>query len=74
LRDSLNHRICAARSGSATGGIAANNRLIDAQNVAFAYIVSKETNIIARNITYTENSTSKPKNFIQGNIKFLHLI
>ncbi len=51
-----------------------NNRLIDAQNVAFAYIVSKETNIIARNITYTENSTSKPKNFIQGNIKFLHLI
>ena len=44
-----------------------NNRLIDSKNIAFAHIVSKETNIIARNISYSENSSSKPKNFIQGN-------
>jgi len=44
-----------------------NNRLLDAKNVPFAYIVSKETNIIAKNITYKLVSTSKPKEFIESN-------
>ena len=44
-----------------------NNRLLDAKNVPFAYIVSKETNIIAKNITFKLVSTSKPKEFIESN-------